>query len=152
MLYLGSWEIDCPENPPSNYHPGMEESPESSRGGSGKHSKRQQQQSRAIQRGLEKYCSHYSQFKDFSATQGAFYWTSCQCCIETEGIKSIMIFDFADLFWILGFPEGLHSNRIAHQSVCASAFKYLRDCSLIFSKLCMKFGIKKVKLLTWLEF
>ena len=39
-------------------------------------------------------------------------------------------------FWTPGLPVGVHSNRpcpSVHPSVRLSVFKYLRDCSLVFS-------------------
>ena len=57
--------------------------------------------------------------------------------------------NFAVLFRTLDLPDGVLSNHPCDLCVCVSVFKYLRDCSLVFSE---TLHVNKVKEVTRLEF
>ena len=60
----------------------------------------------------------------------AFPWLVCLC-----SVVSLYLMDTAHCFfwyWTLSLPDGVHSNRPC-PSVSPSVFRYLWDCSLVFS-------------------
>ena len=56
---------------------------------------------------------------------------------------------FFNVFWTSGLPEGVLSNHLrvpcVLPCVCPSIFRYLRDCSLVFSGTLHEIAVVKVK-------
>ena len=49
------------------------------------------------------------------------------------------------LYWTPGLPGGVLSNHPCPWSACVSVCKYLKDCLLVFLKLCTKLWVNKVE-------
>ena len=59
----------------------------------------------------------------------------CKLIVLTYGIglKVTLLISILITFWTPGLPEGVLSNYLRCRCVRVSVFKYLRDCSLVFS-------------------